>query len=72
MNNTWNRQNFSNPGRLQHADGVVKSVMDCRQAYSSMNDQKFAAWYEQHQRVPERRTLAILAVHRPWNGGDAS
>lgn len=66
----WTSTNFSNPNRLQNYDRVVQSVKDCRQAYSSMSDREFASWYEEHQRVPERRTMAILAVlnHKP--GGD--
>ena len=68
----WTSTNFSNPNKLQNYDRVVQSVKDCRQAYSSMSDREFASWYEEHQRVPERRTMAILAALKPWNGGDAS
>ena len=68
----WTSTNFSNPNKLQNEDRVVQSVIDCRQAYSGMNDQEFANWYEQHQRVPTRRTMAILAATKPRPGGDAS
>ena len=66
----WTSTNFSNPNKLQNYDRVVQSVKDCRQAYSSMSDKEFASWYEEHQRVPERRAMAILAAlnHKP--GGD--
>ena len=66
----WTSTNFSNPNRLQNYDRVVQSVKDCRQAYSSMSDREFASWYEQHQRVPERRTMAILAALNSGSEGD--
>ena len=58
----WTSTTFARPGRLQNADKVVQSIRECRAAYSNLTDREFARWYEQHYKVPERRTLAILAA----------
>lgn len=63
---------FAGPkGKLQNIDQIVQSIRDCRRAYAELSDREFATWYEKHQKVPERRVLAILEALKSNNGGVA-
>lgn len=46
--------------QLQRLDGVVNSVLETRQVFPGKTDEEFAAWYEEHFMVTERRVLGIL------------
>lgn len=47
--------------KLQHVDGVVQSVFDCRKAYHNLTDREFAGWYESKYKIKAARVLSILA-----------
>jgi hypothetical protein len=52
---------------LQRYDGVVTSVLQLRKVFPDKTDEEYAAWYEQHFMVTERRVLGILKADREAN-----
>lgn len=50
--------------QLQMLDGVVQSVLQVRGIFRDMTDEEFAAWYEEHFMITERRVLGILEAAR--------
>jgi hypothetical protein len=49
---------------LQRYDGVVTSVLQLRKVFPEKTDEEYAAWYEKHFMVTERRVLGILKADK--------
>lgn len=49
---------------LQTYDGVVKSVLQLRKVFPDKTDEEYAAWFEEHFKITEKRVLFILEEDR--------